>query len=351
MPSPDLIDPRYDDLVRELRATRPLATPELRGRVRAVAEREPEPEVPPRFALPRVSLRRTALVLAPAAVAVLVGVAVVHGLLTSGSSPKSAAPAGRTFTQPSVLGGQNPTAEPPHAPQDQAFAPELRRLQRYDATMRVRVRNLDGLSRATRDAVRATRRLGGYVAVVDFNSPTVRRGDAHVVARVPVGRVQDAIARFEGLGTIVAQHVHVLDVQRTVDEQAQAIRALRSEIARVRRELAGAQTPSERARLQAKLDSDLRRLRSLVRSRNATIMRAQFAKIDLTLTTRAIAKPPPHRGRLDRTLRDAGSVLAREGEILLYALIVIGPLLLLGGAAVAVARARARRDAERLLGV
>src|SRR5919204_427162 len=205
MPSHDLIDPRHDDLVRELRATRPLATPELRERVRAVAAREPEPAAPRRFALPR-----------------------------------------------------------------------------YGATLRVRVKNLDALSAATRDAVRATRRLGGYVALVDFNSPTVHRGDAHVVARVPAGRVQDAIARFEGLGTIVAQHVRVVDVQRTVDEQGQAIRTLRSEIAQVRADLARAQTPSERARLQAKLDSDLVRLRSLVRTRAAMVARAQFARIDLT---------------------------------------------------------------------
>ena len=350
MPSHDLIDPRYDDLVRELRATRPLATPELRERVRDVAAREPEPAAPRRFVLPRISARRTAFALVPAAVAVLLGVAVVEGIVRSGSSPKSTALRLQTTsaakTAPRALRDRSAMA----SPQSQPFAPELLRLQRYDATLRVRVKNVDALSAATRDAVRATRRLGGYVAVVDFNSPTVRRGDAHVVARVPVDRVQDAIARFEGLGTIVAQHVHVVDVQRTVDEQGQAIRALRSEVARVRADLARAQTPSERARLQAKLDSDLVRLRSLVRTRAATVARAQFARIDLTLTTRRTAAAAPHRSRLDRTVRDAGSVLAREGEILLYALIVIGPLVLLGLAALGVVRARTRREERRLLG-
>ena len=60
MSSPDSIDERFDELVRELRAgsVRVGASPELRERVRAIAEREPEPP-PARFRLPR---RRWALV-------------------------------------------------------------------------------------------------------------------------------------------------------------------------------------------------------------------------------------------------------------------------------------------------
>jgi hypothetical protein len=53
--------------------------------------------------------------------------------------------------------------------------------------------------------------------------------------------------------------------------------------------------------------------------------------------------------RLDRTLDDAGSVLARELQILLYALIVAGPLLLLGGLALVAARTQRSRSDRRLL--
>jgi hypothetical protein len=42
-------------------------------------------------------------------------------------------------------------------------------------------------------------------------------------------------------------------------------------------------------------------------------------------------------------------VLLRELEILLYALVVAGPLLLLGGAGIALARAQRRRADARLL--
>jgi hypothetical protein len=46
-------------------------------------------------------------------------------------------------------------------------------------------------------------------------------------------------------------------------------------------------------------------------------------------------------------MSDAGGVLLREAEILLYALIVAGPLLLLGAAIIASSRYRDRRLFER----
>ena len=51
--------------------------------------------------------------------------------------------------------------------------------------------------------------------------------------------------------------------------------------------------------------------------------------------------------RFHRTLSDAGSILVRELELLVYALIVAGPLLLLGAAAIAAGRLRDRRLFER----
>jgi hypothetical protein len=59
------------------------------------------------------------------------------------------------------------------------------------------------------------------------------------------------------------------------------------------------------------------------------------------------AAAPP--GRFHRTLDDAGSVLVREFELLLYALLVAGPLLLLGGAAILANRLLRRRADQRLL--
>jgi hypothetical protein len=86
-----------------------------------------------------------------------------------------------------------------------------------------------------------------------------------------------------------------------------------------------------------------------LRAKHARLLRsAQLARITLSLTTpdkQAAAAP----SRFDRTLDDAGSVLLRELEILLYALVVAGPLLLLGGAGIAAGRAQRRRSDRRLL--
>jgi hypothetical protein len=54
-------------------------------------------------------------------------------------------------------------------------------------------------------------------------------------------------------------------------------------------------------------------------------------------------------GRFHRTLDDAGSVLVRELELLLYALLVAGPLLLLGGAGILASRSLRRRADQKLL--
>jgi hypothetical protein len=85
-----------------------------------------------------------------------------------------------------------------------------------------------------------------------------------------------------------------------------------------------------------------------LRAKHAKLVRsARLARITLSLTTPA-KQAAPSPSRFDRTLDDAGSVLVRELEILLYALIVAGPLVLLGAAGVLAGR-RVRRQADSRL--
>jgi hypothetical protein len=73
-------------VVRELRAARPRAPEQLRERVTALSTR-PEPRPRFSFSMPsRFTVRRVALVAAPALVAVGVGGALIHGIANSGSS-------------------------------------------------------------------------------------------------------------------------------------------------------------------------------------------------------------------------------------------------------------------------
>jgi len=172
---------------------------------------------------------------------------------------------------------------------------------------------------------------GGYVAYIRYSSPAHEQGSASLVVRVPIDRVQDVIEEYSNLGTIVSQKISVVDVTKAVEEQAREIARLKGEIARLK-------PGPERSALQARLDY-------LTKRKAATVRRAQLARVALVLTTKKQAAAAT--GRFDRTLSDAGSVLLREAEILLYALIVAGPLLLLGGAIVAAGRYRDRRLFQR----
>ena len=316
---------RSPDLALEMRAARPIASIELRERVLEVAARE-QPRRERRFSLP--PLRRVALVAAPAVLALAIGGALVHGLASSGDKPAQI---------PAVvdrLGGQttNSSGARLASPKARAILPNTpTRLQQYGASMRIQVKNLGALSDATKRAMHFARFVGGYVAYIRYSSPAHEQGSASLVVRVPIDRVQDVIEEYSNLGTIVSQKVSVVDVTKAVEEQAREIARLKGEIARLK-------PGPERSALQARLDY-------LTKRKAATVRRAQLARVALVLTTKKQAAAAT--GRFDRTLSDAGSVLLREAEILLYALIVAGPLLLLGGAIVAAGRYRDRRLFQR----
>jgi hypothetical protein len=214
-----------------------------------------------------------------------------------------------------------------------AFAPSFGRLQRYDETLRLRVADVEGLSRATQRAINLTRGLGGYVGSVSYATAGGKRGGATLVLRVPVGKIQAELDGLTDLGTILQQHTGILDVTRRADREAAQIAKLEQELANA----SASEAPAIRARLATLRATHARLLRS-----------AQLARVVVGLTTapKQAAAPP---GRLHRTLDDAGAVLVRELEILLYAVVVAGPLLLLGAAGIAAARTARRRADRRLL--
>jgi hypothetical protein len=319
------------DLTLELRTARPVASAELRERVLAVAAHE-QP-AGRRFSLP--PLRRFALVAAAAALAVAVGGALVHGIVSPGPKQQQVLH-GAALARPTVRSAAGSV----QAPKAFAVIPNTQaRLQQYAASLRVQVKDLGALSDATKHAMRIARLLGGYVSSVEYTAPRNGRGGASIVVRVPVDRVQDAVEEYSGLGTILAQHLSIVDVTKAVQEQAKEIARLQADIAKLE---AGGVTPTERPRLNA----EKARLDYLVKRRAATIRRADLARVSLDLTTKP-KRSPAAAGRFDRTMSDAGSVLLREAEFLLYALIVAGPLLLLGAALIGAARLRDRRLFER----
>lgn len=320
------------ELVQELRANRPVAPVELRERVLALA-----PPPPPRRL--QLNLRQVVPAVAFAGLAAAVGVATVVGVV-HGSQEPAATSAKTAKAQP--LGLQvrgRPAAGVSHAfgvdKTLRAPAPSTSRLQQYDAALGVRVKDQTELSRRTQQALRSTRRLGGYVVSAKYSAPG-KTGTSSLKLRVPVQRVQAAITAFSAYGVLVSQRIVLKDLQQKVDSLGIRIR-------RIRARIAGGEP-------QAQLDRDKALLRRLTRGRQATVQRAQLASIALTMAVAAKQKhAAASSGRFHRTLDDAGSVLVRELELLLYALLVAGPLLLLGGAGILASRSLRRRADQKLL--
>jgi hypothetical protein len=193
------------------------------------------------------------------------------------------------------------------------------------------VRDLSG---ETQEALRITRGLGGYLRVVDYGEGT-GRGTAHLVLRVPIGRVQQAIVRFSQLGTILDQQVRVRDVQPQLDRRFKRI----AELQRTIPTLGGDALAAAEAELEALRTAQARERRQV-----------SFATVSLHLTTKeagaAIPEPP---GRIERALERAFDVLTAEAVAVTYAAVVSAPFIVLGIALFGLARTLRRRTDRRLL--
>jgi hypothetical protein len=326
MSSHDVIDPRFDRLVAELRAARPEAPPALRERVREIAARPPAPAPRPRRRV------RLAWVLAPAAAAAVAGAATVAVL----SSGDGAQPVAKQEKAARALAPQSTTTD--QSALSAAPAPTRGRAQLYEAEMTLRVGDL---SESAKRALRLTRSLGGHIRTIEYGTGP-EAGVADVVVRVPVGRVQRAIAGFTELGTILSQHVSVRDIQPALDRRFARIQALRAEIA----SLAGDSSTEALARRE-RLQAEARALQPV----QATERRlASFATVSLHLRTKdAAVAPPAPPGRIERALERAADVLVAELQALVYVLVVAAPFLVLGAGALLATRAHRRRADERLL--
>jgi hypothetical protein len=319
------------DLVTALRAETPAAPHQLRERVAAVTAATP----PER----RFTTRRILSFAVPVAAGLSLAAALAVGLNTAiePSRPGDAAEALKTppaQTLSPVGEAADQAATLPRRSRLTAPGPAAGRAQDYRATLTLLVDGTDELSATTQKALRAARRLGGYILSVNYSTPEPGEGTAAVRLRIPVSRVQAAIVEFSAMGRILAQDTQISDLQQGLDELTRRIRDLE-------RRAAGAQG-AERAQLLAQIEA--------LRNQRVQINRqAAYATVNLDLTTHAPKAPAVTPGRLDRALDDAVGILLAELVIAAYALIVASPFILLGLAAFFGNRAYRRHADQRLL--
>jgi hypothetical protein len=365
----------YEALVSELRANPPVAPERLRQRVLEGAH------APRRQ---RSRTRKLVLVVVPAAVVLAVGAALVHGFVSSGSHSIVTSARSEVLEQnPRVLG---PATTTPSAAKklypnlykvrENAFSTEKgvhaasgdaltsasgsaqsavvipkNRLVHAVASLQVGVKS-SNLSAKTNEASQIVGSFGGYAQSVRYQATHQGDGEAVLALRVPVQNAQKAIAKLGNLGTLLSQQVSTQDLQAKLNDQNSGIGSLRRAIAVYENALQSTTlSASERVALQIKLNNARHALARLRHSRNGTLAAGATANISLLLTTRNHAIVAPHQGgstRIGRLLGSAAHFLALEGIIVLYALIVLAPVLLLGALAWWILRERRRRE-ERLL--
>ena len=352
MPATDVdFEREFEELVRDLRALPTAAPEQLREHVRLLGE--PARARTLRDVLPALSWRRSLLVLAPVCVLGLVSTALIHGLVNSGGSQNRA-----LVQQTSVSGGAADTKGPKLELGTSAATPDAHslatpapgRFQDYQASLTVRVKDVDTLHDRTAEATQVARSYGGFVASVD-ESTNGGNGQSDLVLRIPVGRVQDAYFRLAKLGTVTAQHLSIRDLDQVVMSQRRRIVQLKLSIARIGQALESTSLPADvRLRLELQRDAAKQELARVTGSNKATLREASLSRISLTLTAQqAAAAKKGGMGRIERAARDAGSFLAGAGAVLLFLLIVLSPLIVLAAVGVWGARGYRRREERRLL--
>ncbi len=356
MSGPDLIDERFDELVRELRSGEATASPELRERVRAIAKGKQESPAAARFG--RFRRRRVALVLVPIAAALAAAIGV--GVFTPGSTSSKQADLGKPATV--ARGGVHSLPIAPSTSRDQAagkavglpafsatspLPPSGSRAQIYAVDLELRVNRL---SSTTKRAIQLTRAWGGYLVTVDYGSGQ-KSGTAYLVLRVPIVKVQKAVAKLSTLGTIADEHVSIKDVQGQLNKRFSQMQDLKATIAGLRAKLTDTTlTTSARAFFQATLARRVAQLTKLQDQQTAQEARTSFATLSLDLETKkAAAAVPSKPGRIGQALHNIGRVLVTEAEVVLYILLIGAPFVLLAALLLLGHRALRRRTEDQLL--
>jgi hypothetical protein len=383
-------DTKLGAALTELRGHATEPSNELRERIRELAAEEPESK-PRRRRIAggyRPSFAHAgALAAAVLLIAVAIPIATMRGDGVSSEASSDARSSGTVVDPTSRAGGESlspgePPAAPPSppmplasspggggggAPQTPSFgpvdSPERRaatekaaplpsttRAQDYSASIKLHVADHDELSEAVQSAIRSTRQLGGYVTYVDYGTSGRKDGEAAMAVRVPVGRVQAAVARFSQLGTILEQQTEVVDLQAQIDRITRDIQRRRDRIAKLEAELKDPTlSDAERNRLEARIVQAKRGLANAQRSRAGVLRQSRYAKLDLAFTTEKRKEPAPPPSDLEKTIDDAAGILAAELGVLLYVLIAGAPFIALALLAWLGARAARRASSQRVL--
>ena len=320
------------DLATELRAARLTAPAEVRERVRLIAASDTTARVP------RFTWRRALVLALPVAAAV--AATIVFTRPTHHATAVPAVPTGHAQDESGVVHGPV-TQKSLVAPAATGIpVPSSRtRVQRYGASLSLRVPTPDGVSTGVQRALRIAASLGGHPTSVHASSRS-RAAHADLVLKIPRANVQRAITQLSQLGTITGEQVDVQDLQAGLDTTARTIARLQKQLVDLR---AQTQTPAIARRIAALTAQVV----GLQRAQANTVRTAQFATVRLHIATPAVkaATHNTHRGPFHWLVW----ALVWLGIGTIYVLVLGFPVALVGLLVAVLVRTVRRRREEALL--
>ena len=349
-----------ESLLNEIRASKPVAPSTLRDRVRALSAAEPAREP----FLARLRWRQLVLA-APVTLVLALSAATVIGLtrddaLQSGGGGDSSVTALESKAATPDAAGTPPAFESSDANKQRALAPSTPgvaggsetvppapgQLQRYEAELRLRVDDVEALSGATKSAQQIALSHGGSIASLQYDAPSEGLGSAQITLRVPISKVQSAMTQLSALGTIVGQRYGIEDLQVQADSLESQIEAAQRQIAGILGQLESTTlSDGSRAVLKSRLANARTKLKGLRDGLAGTRAEAKTATIYLSLTTEKIEPAAEGSGPLDK-IKD---VLAWEAIGLIFALVILGPFVIVGLLVWLAVRLRRKQVTTRLL--
>jgi hypothetical protein len=327
---------RLEGLVRELRADPASTSPALRARVEGLSTAPREP----RFA----ARARGGIVVV--LVGAFIAAAITGGLVSNGGGGDESAgtAAGEAVLKP--LGESGASDAPAF---ERAPLIPTGRAEDVDMWITLRLKDADGVSHASGEAMQITRELGGVV-VSSKISTTGTRGQAQLTLKIPTARIEDAGFRLSQLGTVTGQRIVTADLQTPIDRTVQRIERLQSAIRIAKARLAsGLLEPQKTLQLRIRLERLHTRLRDVTRTHAALAQRAAMADLTLTLGTGGGAAPEKSEGGVAGAAGTAFAILKGAGAVAVFLAIVLSPILLLVVLAWLALRARSRRIESKLL--
>ena len=197
--------------------------------------------------------------------------------------------------------------------------------------------------------------VGRYDGIV--LSSSIRDGDsgeagADFSLLIPSDRLSPALTDLSAIAEVRSREESAEDITAPTVTVGERLRDARAEVEGLLKQLAKADTDSERAAVKAQLRFQRQRLAALRASLNDLRRRANFSRVSVQLLTgdaSAFPASADDRWTIDDALGDAGRILAVAAGVILVGLAVLAPIALIALLAWLGRRAWVRAGRERAL--